>query len=892
MTKDAVMSLGRRRAGGDGLGGQRTRRTCVDLRCTRRDGFTSALLLLPPFSSATMDPYQDNHYAHQQHSTHDSHNHWPSHLLSPSQHPPFPSPPPTDLPHYPSFYSSQQQHSPGHQPSSQQQQQQQQQPTNPQPPPPRPPGTADQLNRAPAASLSLNLSSLSVASPANLSPITGTGSVPLTVSVATAAAAAVAAANPSAALSPVTPISPNTNPFNAHSHAAAAAAVAAAVTSHHHGHPHHGPGPSAQQQHSHIHHSHIPSPFQFDPVTPSQQAPPSGPGQQQQGQAYDPERAPPTSAAGFDNRRTPGPGASRSSSVSAGSTTQLPRKRSFSNNSGTFVDENMYDVDGRDANMDLTGSCHYTDDMEMRATVYGNSPVDGSGSSGSECGQHNQPSAMTGLTMAASVGGVGGTISVLGKPMANNNFVTKLYQMISDPKSQHFISWTELGTSFVVSNVGEFSRSILGAHFKHNNFSSFVRQLNMYGFHKINRTPRAQRTSTDAQTWEFSHHKFLRGRPDLLDDIKRKALEPDPAMKHRVELPGEASVAAQLTTMRDENRRMWDQLTAERRRVDKLVCVVGRLWDVVGKNLPGGLPPFPPDILDSENPNIFITSPPTSTTSSRFPPPLSISNLTGGSMHIHSINTPSSSPTAPDFPSHLHHNHHNHGHHNHTSLSRQQSVQHISFSRGNGTDSMSTSSTPLQASPRSMQAMDLFDENGSGNANGSGGGTGASGNGTGDHSPNGRGSAKRQRLSMDDGAPYPTGGGMSTPGLNGSSDSLSPLSSSVPSPGIGPGLGLGGLVGIPTGVGMGVGVNGKKSTGPRARSDSAPLGYFGGLTSWGATTAPGGGGNGGLSGIIGRPRSGSGLAGPRVVPNIGSMTRGGGLSSLLTVPGLPSEDAR
>ncbi|KAF9224111.1 winged helix DNA-binding domain-containing protein, partial [Gyrodon lividus] len=106
-------------------------------------------------------------------------------------------------------------------------------------------------------------------------------------------------------------------------------------------------------------------------------------------------------------------------------------------------------------------------------------------------------------------------------------------RMINDTKSQHFIAWTELGTSFVVSNVGEFSRSILGSHFKHNNFSSFVRQLNMYGFHKINRTPRAQRTSNTSQTWEFSHPKFLRARPDLLDAIKRKALEPDPRERGR-----------------------------------------------------------------------------------------------------------------------------------------------------------------------------------------------------------------------------------------------------------------------------------------------------------------------------------------------------------------------
>ena len=39
--------------------------------------------------------------------------------------------------------------------------------------------------------------------------------------------------------------------------------------------------------------------------------------------------------------------------------------------------------------------------------------------------------------------------------------------------------------------------------------------------------------------------------------------------------------------MRDENSRMWEQLCSERRKVEKLVNVVGRLWDVVGKGFPG-----------------------------------------------------------------------------------------------------------------------------------------------------------------------------------------------------------------------------------------------------------------------------------------------------------------
>ncbi|KAI0093989.1 hypothetical protein BDY19DRAFT_289927 [Irpex rosettiformis] len=106
-------------------------------------------------------------------------------------------------------------------------------------------------------------------------------------------------------------------------------------------------------------------------------------------------------------------------------------------------------------------------------------------------------------------------------------FLQKLYEIVNDPKNHELIRWSENGDSFYVLNHERFAREVLGRWFKHQKFTSFVRQLNMYGFHKI---PHLQqgvlKSENDTEPWHFEHPHFHRGQPDLLCLIQRKKQSP------------------------------------------------------------------------------------------------------------------------------------------------------------------------------------------------------------------------------------------------------------------------------------------------------------------------------------------------------------------------------
>ena len=105
------------------------------------------------------------------------------------------------------------------------------------------------------------------------------------------------------------------------------------------------------------------------------------------------------------------------------------------------------------------------------------------------------------------------------------SFLNKIYAILSSNENLDSISWSEDGTAFMILDQNRFCNTVLPLYFKHSNYSSFIRQLNMYDFQKL------KNVNTNQSL--FFHPKFIRDRQDLLIEVIRKSNSRHPMRNSR-----------------------------------------------------------------------------------------------------------------------------------------------------------------------------------------------------------------------------------------------------------------------------------------------------------------------------------------------------------------------
>ncbi|XP_024938792.1 heat shock factor protein isoform X3 [Cephus cinctus] len=171
-------------------------------------------------------------------------------------------------------------------------------------------------------------------------------------------------------------------------------------------------------------------------------------------------------------------------------------------------------------------------------------------------------------------------------------FLGKLWKLVEDPETDDLICWAPNGRSFFIRNQAQFARELLPHYYKHNNMASFVRQLNMYGFHK-KVSVELGGLKCDRDEMEFAHQYFCKDHPYLLDHIKRKIasnkgqdpthapMKPELMNKMLTEVRTmrgrQEHLDSRLGAMKRENEALWRELAMLRQKHLKQQQIVNKL---------------------------------------------------------------------------------------------------------------------------------------------------------------------------------------------------------------------------------------------------------------------------------------------------------------------------
>nr|DBA21786.1 TPA: hypothetical protein GDO54_018382 [Pyxicephalus adspersus] len=174
-------------------------------------------------------------------------------------------------------------------------------------------------------------------------------------------------------------------------------------------------------------------------------------------------------------------------------------------------------------------------------------------------------------------------------------FLLKLWALLEDPTNSDVITWNMDGQNFCILDDQRFSKEILPKYFKHNNLSSFIRQLNMYGFRKVMSLESGLVRSDRNSTIEFQHPFFKKGKAELLEHIKRKmpsTIKSDDPHLSQDELQRVVSelqelkdvqnnMDAKLESMRRENQALWKEVSSLRRKHNQQQKLLTKIFQFI-----------------------------------------------------------------------------------------------------------------------------------------------------------------------------------------------------------------------------------------------------------------------------------------------------------------------
>lgn len=177
-------------------------------------------------------------------------------------------------------------------------------------------------------------------------------------------------------------------------------------------------------------------------------------------------------------------------------------------------------------------------------------------------------------------------------------FVQKTYELVDAPWNNNIISWSANGRSIIIWDTWALEQEVLSKYFNHNNYSSFVRQLNLYGFSKI------ANSFAHSKTAEFHHPHFVRGDPAQLAFIVRntggkKQVEsptPPPLVPTNVTHPVQyempptdfeiQQLQEEIYGIEKESKKLKDELEISKAQLSKAIESDPRFADVINTFLP------------------------------------------------------------------------------------------------------------------------------------------------------------------------------------------------------------------------------------------------------------------------------------------------------------------